>query len=96
MVDVNDKLFALMRAANVDLSRGMAIMDKLEAEGFTIYKKKVFRNGRRPSSSAYMTKALRAKIVEFYNTNPTVTQSQIAAKFNINAGRVAEALSGDE
>lgn len=96
MVDVNDKLFALMRAANVDLNRGMAIMDKLEAEGFTIYKKKVFRNGRRPSSSAYMTKALRAKIVEFYNANQTVTQSQIAAKFNVNAGRVAEALSGDE
>lgn len=96
MVDVNDKLFALMRAANVDLNRGMAITDKLEAEGFTIYKKKVFRNGRRPSSSAYMTKALRAKIVEFYNANPTVTQSQIAAKFNVNSGRVAEALSGDE
>jgi hypothetical protein len=96
MVDVNDGIFSLMRAANVDLHKAKAIIASMEAEGFAIYKKKVFKNGRRPSSSAYMTKALKAKIVEFYRANPTVTQSKIAAMFNVNAGRVAEALSGDE
>jgi hypothetical protein len=42
-----------------------------------------------------MTEALKAEIVEFYRLNPTVTQSKIAAMFNVNAGRVAEALSGE-
>lgn len=94
MVGVNDNLFALMRAANVDLNKAVAIVAHLEAEGFTIYKKKVFRNQRRPTSSAYMTEALKAEIVEFYRLNPMVTQSKIAAMFNVNIGRVAEALSG--
>jgi hypothetical protein len=96
MVELSDKLFAIMGAASVDLHKAKLILAKLEDDGFTIYKKKVFKNGRRPSSSAYMTKALKAKIVEFYRANPTVTQSKIAAMFNVNAGRVAEALSGDE
>ena len=95
MVDVNENTIALMKAANISLNKAVAIIANLEAGGFAIYKKKVFRNGRRPVSSVPMTKMLKAEIVEFYRLNPTVTQSKIAAMFNVNAGRVAEALSGE-
>ena len=96
MVDVDESTIALMKAANISLDKAVAIIANLEAEGLTIYKKKVFVNGRRPTSSTPMSEALKAEIVEFYRLNPMLTQSKIAAIFNVNIGRVAEALSGNK
>ena len=95
-MDAHDNIFALMRAAKVDLNRATAIIAALENEGFTIYRKKVFRNRRRPNSSTPMSDGLRARIIELHSLSPSITQSQIASALNVNAGRVAEVLAAYE
>jgi hypothetical protein len=68
------------------------IIGRIEDEGMAVYKKKVFLNGRRPNSSEPMTHHLQAMIRETYRRDPTLTQQQIATIYNVNSGRVAEAL----
>ena len=67
-------------------------LHKLEQLGHTVYKKKVFVNGRRPNSSEPMTPELVQAMREYFSANPEATQHQIANKFNVNSGRVNEAL----
>jgi hypothetical protein len=67
---------------------------QLEAAGFSVYKKKVFKNGRRPSTSKYMTKELKRIAVSMYNANPHLTNHEIAAQLGVNPGRVSEAING--
>lgn len=67
-------------------------LHKLEQLGHTVYKKKVFANGRRPNSSQPITPEISEAIRAYYAANPDVTQQQIANHFNVNSGRVAEAL----
>ncbi|MCE2841241.1 MAG: hypothetical protein LW689_04420 [Novosphingobium sp.] len=66
----------------------------LEAHGLAIYRKKKMRNRRRPNSSQPMSPTLAEMIREAYDLNPTATQSELASWFNVNIGRVAEALRG--
>jgi hypothetical protein len=68
------------------------IIGRLESEGMAVYKKKTFLNGRRPNSSEPMTHHLRTMIRETFHRDPTLTQQQIATIYNVNSGRVAEAL----
>ena len=67
-------------------------LHKLEQLGHTVYKKKVFANGRRPNSSNPLTPEIVRAIQEYYAANSGVTQQQIANIFNVNIGRVNEAL----
>jgi hypothetical protein len=69
------------------------IPKELERHGLTIYKKKVFANGRRPNSSQPMTPELRAAILEYFEGDSEATQQEIANIFNVNIGRVNEVLS---
>lgn len=69
------------------------ISQELERQGLTIYKKKVFANGRRPNSSEPMTPELRAAIRDYFEADPDATQQEIANMFNVNIGRVHEVLS---
>jgi hypothetical protein len=81
-------------------ARGLAFVkaqekiEALEALGFSVYKKKVFKNGRRPSTSKYMTKELKRIAVSMYNANPHLTNHEIAAQLGVNPGRVSEAING--
>lgn len=68
-------------------------VEKLESAGFAVYKKKVFRHGRRPSTSVPITEAIKSDIKEMYRINPTLTQHELATLFNVNPGRVSEALN---
>jgi hypothetical protein len=52
----------------------------------------VFANGRRPNSSQPITPEISQAIRAYYAKNSDVTQQQIANHFNVNSGRVAEAL----
>lgn len=85
---------ALMDAAFVTESAAKAIIARMEAKGFTVYKKKIARNERRPVHSQRMTAKLAEAIRGYYERNPEATQQQIANVFNINIGRVNEALIG--
>lgn len=67
-------------------------LNKLEQLGHTVYKKKVFVNGRRPNSSQPITPEVVQAMREYYAANPEATQQQIANRFNVNSGRVNEAL----
>lgn len=84
--------FGHTRTCALEIAQEM--IDKLEAQGFAVYKKKVFKHGRRPTSSVRMTKELALAIREAYRQNPNLTQHEIAEMFNVNHGRVSEALGG--
>ena len=86
-------VFALMEAGSLDLTTATKIVAKLEAQGMTIYKKKVSKNGRRPTVSQPMTPAIAQTIRAYYSAYPDATQQEIANKFNVNIGRVNEVLS---
>jgi len=86
-------IFALMEAGSLDLNTATKIVAKLEAQGMTIYKKKVSKNGRRPTTSQPMTPAIATAIRAYYSAYPDATQQEIANKFNVNIGRVNEVLS---
>lgn len=45
-------------------------------------------------TSAAITPEVRSAIREFHRTNPNLSQHEIAQHFNVNAGRVSEALKG--
>jgi hypothetical protein len=85
-------VFALMEAGSFDFKQASKIIDKLEDKGMTIYKKKVFKNGRRPATSQPLTPQLAKKIRRYYATDSDATQQDIANMFNVNIGRVNEAL----
>jgi DNA-binding MarR family transcriptional regulator len=85
-------VFALMEAGSLDLNTATKIVAKLEAQGMTIYKKKIFKNGKRPTSSQPMTPAIAKAIRAYYSAYPDATQQEIANKFNVNIGRVNEVL----
>lgn len=86
-------LAALMQAAGVDAVRALHILTQLEAQGWTVYRKKVMRNGRRPNSSQPLTPAVAKAIRRYFAHNPDATQQQIANLFNVNSGRVNEVLN---
>lgn len=85
-------LFGHARPAAVELAKEK--VETLELLGFTVYKKKVFKNGRRPATSEPMTEALADNIRAVYRGNPSLSMHQIAAMFNVNHGRVSEAING--
>lgn len=49
---------------------------------------------RAPRASAKVTAELRRQIREFAKTHPDWTQLRIGQKFNVNQGRVSEAMRG--
>lgn len=49
---------------------------------------------RAPKASRPMTAQLAAQIRAFKSRNPTMTQAAIGRQFNVNPGRVSEALNG--
>jgi hypothetical protein len=85
---------ALMRAACVGPAEAQCILDNLHEMGLTIYKKKVAKNGRRAAVSQPLTPKLALEIRKCFETHPDATQQEIANMFNVNIGRVNEALSG--
>lgn len=87
-------VFALMQAGGVDFVEAKRIIGNLEAEGLTIYKKKAFKNGRRPAAAQPMTPKIAEAIRAYYVAYPKATQQEIASTFNVNIGRVNEALEG--
>ena len=86
-------VFALMEAGSLDFKEASKIASRLEANGLTIYKKKVFRNGRRPIAARPMNPTLAKTIRTYFKANPKATQQEIANRFNVNIGRVNEVLS---
>jgi len=49
---------------------------------------------RAPAQSTPMTSELAESIRDYKSVNPSATQSDIAAAFRVNGGRVSEALNG--
>jgi transcription initiation factor IIE alpha subunit len=87
-------VFAPMEAGGFDFTTARKIIAKLEGNGLTIYKKKMHKNPRRPAASEPMTPEKAKAIRAYYTAYPMTTQQEIANKFNVNIGRVNEALEG--
>jgi hypothetical protein len=51
-------------------------------------------NTRAPKFSAKMTNAIGNRVRAYHINNPNDTQAEIARHFNVNPGRVSEALAG--
>jgi hypothetical protein len=91
---MNEEYIEVLKSINgVGATLARRIPEELERQGLTIYKKKVFANGRRPASSQPMTPELRKAIRTHYEADPEVTQQEIANMFNVNIGRVNEVLA---
>lgn len=83
---------ALIATGDFDKEEAIDLLIKLHDVGYTVYRKKQFKNGRRPNSSQRMTPELADQIRLYFALNPTHTQQQIAFLFNVNSGRVNEVL----
>ena len=93
----DEKVDGLQRQSGLPLHQCEQILTNLENnEDWSIYHKKQNRNGRRPNSSRPMTPALKREIRSLHRLQPNMTQSEIAAKANVNIGRVSEALDNAE
>jgi hypothetical protein len=68
------------------------IVTALDAQGLKVYKKKTFRNARRPAQSQQLTPALAIQIKAEWEADKNITQSALAAKHNVNIARVSEAI----
>lgn len=75
-------------------SHARRTLARLHASGAAIYKKKVFKQGRRPTKSTKMTPEIADAIRVAFRANPNMTQHEIAVMFNVNSGRVNEVLNG--
>lgn len=53
-----------------------------------------FSGPRAPASSTPMTPELAEEIRDFVDANPTMSHQAIAEVFNVNHGRVSEAIKG--
>ena len=80
--------------AGMPEAHARTLLASLEKRGYTVYRKKQHKNARRPTVSEPMTPELAAEIRAFFARNPDFTQQQIAHIFNVNSGRVNEALDG--
>jgi hypothetical protein len=90
---MNEAAITVLQKLGLELAEGEGLLRKLEEQGYTIYKKKVFANGRRPNTSQPMTPELRIAIRNYYEAIPDATQQDIANIFNVNIGRVNEVLA---
>lgn len=89
---MSEHIEALMRAANIGPAEAKCILSNLHKVGLTIYKKKVPKHGRRAAVSQPLTPKLALDIRKYFYTHPDATQQEIANTFNVNIGRVNEAL----
>lgn len=69
------------------------VVDHLENEGCAIYRKRRQHSRRRPVSSKPMTARLAGQIRRRAERYPSHTQSQLAAHYGVNIGRISEALA---
>jgi hypothetical protein len=77
------------RLRELALDHGLPELDELAGE----IRRRPVRN-RAPVSSNRMTPTLRAAIRAMKSANPTMAQVAIARHFNVNPGRVSEAIRG--
>lgn len=87
-------VLALMQASGMDFNEAKRIIANLEDAGLTIYRKKIHKNGRRPKVAQPMTPEIAKAIRAYFVAYPKATQQEIATRFNVNIGRVNEALEG--
>lgn len=71
------------------------IVDHLEEQGCAIYRRRKHSRRKREPQSVAMTPQLAGQIRRYWKNHQDMTQSQIAAVFNVNPGRVSEAPSYD-
>lgn len=87
-----EKIAVLHTTARCTADEAERILGELEGLGFTIYLKKVQHVERAANVSTPMTPALRRMIRQAYQSNPDVPLQDLAHTYNVNIGRVSEAL----
>ena len=88
---MKEGLRALMDAGMPE-DHARTLLASLEKRGYTVYRKKQRKNARRPNASEPMTPELATEIRTFFAWQRHFTQQEIAHIFNVNIGRVNEAL----
>jgi hypothetical protein len=71
-----------------------ALADRLEAVMADLHRRPEVRK-RAPRTSAPVGPKMAAHLRKYAHANPRLSQAEIAQRFGINPGRVAEALHGD-
>jgi hypothetical protein len=94
MMTFDEKVDVLVGIGPLNREYSEYLLGALERMGLTIYRKKVVENPRRPNTSAPMTSELAQQIRDYFAAHPDTPQHEIAHIFNVNSGRVNEALKG--
>lgn len=101
--DENEGDFAIDDVARVELIKTITGLTTEDAEaalallveqGYTIYRKRVFKQPTKRTTARKMTPELAAQIREFVKANPHMNQLEVGMKHGVNPGRVSEALNG--
>lgn len=78
---------------NDTLTKNMSLEVREGIEEALSYMYRDYSLGRKaPTQSAPVTEKVRSLVKVYARTYPDMTQQQIAAEFNLNAGRVSEIL----
>lgn len=75
-------------------NRAPMVLDAIEQRGWRIHRKREQHVNPRRKVSVDMTADLGAKVRKLHATVPSLTLEQIGQVYNINSGRVSEALAG--
>lgn len=87
------RLAEILGIYDVNPSSVECIVNRLNQDGWTVYRKKVIVNRRRPVSSVAMTPRKIKQIKTLHKTT-NMNQQQIANEVGTNIGRVNEVLHG--
>lgn len=88
-----EKAEALAKATGLTLRAAECALVNLKIEhGLTIYHMKEAHTPKRSPKARPVTEETKEDIRRFWRANPNATQSEVAAHFGVNAGRVSEAL----
>lgn len=86
----------MKRAERIEaMSKALGLYGFMEEQGCAIYRRRKHSRRKREPQSVAMTPQLAGQIRRYWRNNPGKTQSQVASVFNVNPGRVSEALSYD-
>lgn len=83
----------LLRDALIHTAPGSPVADRIN-QALAKMTRKPSQRRRAPANSVEMTASLCREIRAYSNAAPRATLQDIATRFNVNIGRVSEALNG--
>lgn len=89
-----ERVELLSRAGAISEADAKVMLEQLMGLGYTLYRKRIFKQPTRRTTARRMTKELAAAIRAYVGDHPEKNQLEVGIHFGVNPGRVSEALNG--